>query len=162
MFHGSPLETLPVRKTLVSGEKRSGFALREKLTKNSSREEKMGKILIIDDDEMLLEALRKLLSDSSHRVVATADGPQGIELYKNEHPDVVLLDLALPTMSSIKVLNEIRRYDIKAKVIVFTGYESVETAVLALRHGAVGYHGKADKIDLLLKKIDTASGNPSK
>ncbi|SRR5712692_1653469 len=121
----------------------------------------MGTILVIDDDEMLLEMLRAYLSDSGYRVVATADGPQGIELYKIDHPDVVLLDIGLPSMSGIEVLKEIRRYDIDAKVIVITGYGSVKAAALALHHGAVDYYDKLDKANVLLEKIERLFRNRS-
>lgn len=113
-------------------------------------------ILLIDDDEMQLEAMRTLLSDSGYHVYATADGPQGIELYKGHRPDVVLLDLGLPSMSGLEVLKKIREFDQAAKVIVVTGYGSVESAVLVLRHGALDYFEKSGKTSLLLEKIQSA------
>ncbi|MEK6569896.1 MAG: response regulator [Bacteroidota bacterium] len=116
----------------------------------------MHKILIIDDDEVLLKLLSIALTEEGYSVLSTADGPQGITLYKDHQPALVLLDLGLPTMSGIEVLRELRRFDEKAKVIVVTGYGSVESAVVAIRYGAWDYIQKPVEIDALLKKMDTA------
>ena len=116
----------------------------------------MHKILIIDDDEVLLKLLSIALTEEGYSVLSTADGPQGITLYKDHQPALVLLDLGLPTMSGIEVLRELRRFDEKAKVIVVTGYGSVESAVVAIRYGAWDYIQKPVEIDALLKKMETA------
>jgi DNA-binding NtrC family response regulator len=116
----------------------------------------MHKILIIDDDEMQLRLQRILLVDEGYSVHTTADGPQGITIFKKHKFDLVLLDLGLPSMSGIEVLKELRRLDAKAKVIVVTGYPSVESTVLAMRAGAYDYIQKPVDVKLLLKKISTA------
>jgi two-component system OmpR family response regulator len=116
----------------------------------------MYKILVIDDDEVLLSMLSMTLDEEGYSVLSTADGPQGITLYKEHHPVVVLLDLGLPSMSGIEVLREIKQFDNKAKVIVVTGYRSVESATLAFRYGALDYVRKPVDIEVLLEKIRTA------
>jgi two-component system nitrogen regulation response regulator NtrX len=116
----------------------------------------MHKILIIDDDEVLLHMLSITLREEGYDVLSTADGPQGITLYRNHLPTLVLLDLGLPSMSGIEVLAEIRRFDGKAKVIVVTGYGSVESAVVAIRYGAWDYVEKPIDIDILLRKMEAA------
>ena len=113
----------------------------------------MSKILIIDDDEVQLMLQRSLLANEGYTVYTTADGPQGITLFRTHRPDLVLLDLGLPSLSGIEVLKEIRRIDEKAKVIVITGYASVESAVLALRSGALDYVRKPYDVKALIKKI---------
>jgi DNA-binding response OmpR family regulator len=116
----------------------------------------MNKVLIIDDDEVLLSLLSHTLGEEGYDVVSTADGPQGILLYKKHQPALVLLDLGLPTISGIEVLREIREFDDKAKVIVVTGYGSVESAVVAIRYGAWDYIQKPVDIDVLLDKMRAA------
>ncbi len=116
----------------------------------------MRRILIIDDDEVQLRLQRILLMEEGYTVHTTADGPQGIAIYKKHKFDLVLLDLGLPSMSGIEVLKEIRRVDGKAKVIVVTGYPSVESTVLAMRSGAYDYVQKPVNVEALLKKISTA------
>jgi DNA-binding response OmpR family regulator len=113
----------------------------------------MRKILIIDDDEVQLMLQRSLLAAEGYTVYTTADGPQGLTLFRTHRPDLVLLDIGLPTLSGIEVLREIRRVDDKAKVIVITGYASVESAVLALRTGALDYVRKPYDVKALIKKI---------
>jgi DNA-binding response OmpR family regulator len=114
----------------------------------------MRKILIIDDDEVQLMLQRSILTAEGYTVYTTADGPQGITLFKTHRPDLVLLDIGLPSLSGIEVLKEIRHLDDKAKVIVITGYASVESAVLALRTGALDYVRKPYDVKALLKKIE--------
>jgi len=116
----------------------------------------MSKILLIDDDEVQLRLQRSLLSDQGYAVHSTADGPQGILMYKTLHPDLVLLDIGLPSMSGIEVLNQIRQIDQKARVIVITGYASVESAVMAIRAGAWDYVKKPYDVNSLLKTIGKA------
>jgi DNA-binding NtrC family response regulator len=122
----------------------------------SLTEKTQGSILVIEDDEMHLHALGGYLSDIGYEVYATADGPQGIELYKGHHPNVVLLELALPSMSGLEVLREIRKFDPAAKVIIVTGHGSVGSAVLVLRHGVLDYYEKANDLSLLHEKIQSA------
>ncbi len=113
----------------------------------------MRKILIIDDDEVQLMLQRSILVKEGYSVYTTADGPQGITLFRAHRPDLVLLDIGLPSLSGIEVLKEIRRLDDKAKVIVITGYASVESAVLALRSGAADYVRKPYDVQSLVAKI---------
>lgn len=116
----------------------------------------MHKILVIDDDEVLLRLLSINLGEAGYSVLTTADGPRGIALYKEQMPSLVLLDLGLPTMSGVEVLKEIRALDSKAKVIVVTGYGSVESAVIAIRFGACDYVQKPFDMDVLSRKMETA------
>lgn len=97
------------------------------------------RVLLIDDDEMLLNTLQELLHREGYQVLSTADGPQGITIYKERHPDLVLLDLGLPSMNGLEVLRKIREIDAEAKVIVITGNDSKEAAEVALRSGALTY-----------------------
>jgi DNA-binding NtrC family response regulator len=116
----------------------------------------MHKILLIDDDEVQLRLQRIILTREGYTVFTTADGPQGITIFKKNHLDLVLLDLGLPSMSGIEVLKEIRRIDPRAKVIVVTGYPSVESTVLAMQCGAWDYIQKPVNADQLLRKINSA------
>jgi DNA-binding response OmpR family regulator len=116
----------------------------------------MHNILLIDDDEVQLRLQRMILTREGYAVLSTADGPQGLILFKKHHLDLVLLDLGLPTMSGIEVLKEFRRMDPKVKVIVVTGSPSVESTVLAMQNGAWDYIQKPVSSDMLLRKINAA------
>jgi DNA-binding response OmpR family regulator len=114
------------------------------------------KVLVIDDDEVLLSLLGMALTEEGYEVLSTADGPQGVALYRKYQPALVLLDLGLPSMSGIEVLREIKEFDAKAKVIVVTGYGSVESAVVAVRYGALDYVEKPVELETLLEKMKVA------
>ena len=116
----------------------------------------MNKALIIDDDEMDMELLRIVLSNAGLDVISTADGPQGITLYKHHRPAIVFLDLGLPSMSGIEVLKEIRTCDDQAKVFLITGYGSEESAEAAKRLGAVEFIEKTADVDRMIDTINTA------
>ena len=96
----------------------------------------MSRILLIDDDEMTLMMLRTILSDAGYAVTATADGPRGIDLYKELRPELVLLDVGLPGMSGMQVLRELRTFDREANVIVISGYTSKASVNEATKYGA--------------------------
>lgn len=119
----------------------------------------MRKALVIDDDEMDLELLRIILSKEGYTVFSTADGPQGVTLYKYHHPTIVFLDLGLPSMSGIEVLQELKRYDDEAKVFLITGYGSEESEKTARRLGAMEFIEKSWDIDAMMSRIQRALQN---
>ncbi|HEY6193293.1 MAG TPA: response regulator [Bacteroidota bacterium] len=113
----------------------------------------MHKALVIDDDELDLELLTRILSKEGYSVISTADAPQGVLLYQHHRPAVVFLDLGLPSRSGIDVLREIRRFDRDARVILVTGYGSSEAASAAMRFGALEYIEKSTDIQRMIGKI---------
>jgi DNA-binding NtrC family response regulator len=116
----------------------------------------MHKVLVIDDDEMILMMLRNALEDEGYRVLSTADGPQGVSIYKEHHPSLVLLDLGLPSVNGMEVLKEIRSIDPKARVIVISGYGAAESVSSAIRFGAWDFIEKSADMGDLLQKIRAA------
>ena len=114
------------------------------------------KVLIIDDDEIDIELMRHLLMREGYSVLSTADGPQGIQLYKEHRPALVFLDLGLPSMSGLEVLKEIRTFDDNAKVILITGYGSIESAVSAIKLGALDFVEKTWDVGEMKRKIHIA------
>ncbi len=116
----------------------------------------MPKILVIDDDEIQLKLLSDILVREGYTVYSTADGPRGVVLYKAHWPDLILLDLALPSMTGMEVVEQIRSFDPRAKVIIVTGYPSVESTVRSLQLGAIDVVPKPVNVEALLKKIAVA------
>ncbi|MFI5251230.1 MAG: response regulator [Bacteroidota bacterium] len=114
------------------------------------------KAVIIDDDEMDLELLKILLSKEGFSVISTADGPQGILLYKHHKPEIVFLDLGLPSMSGIEVLKEIRAFDPNARVMLITGYGSEGSEQAARQLGAIEYIEKSWDVELMINRISAA------
>jgi DNA-binding NtrC family response regulator len=109
----------------------------------------MTKVLIIDDDEFMLNVLANQLKEEGYILFTTADGPHGIELYKNEKPDIVLLDIGLPSIDGFEVLKQIKQFDTNAKVIMITGYPSSMMEEEAMRNGAFAFYEKPGVIRVL-------------
>lgn len=105
---------------------------------------------------MVLVMMRTALELEGYDVLSTADGPQGIAIYKKQRPDLVLLDIGLPSMSGIDVLKEIRAFDSKARVIVVSGYGTSALVSTAIRYGAWDFVEKGIQVDELLRKIREA------
>lgn len=114
------------------------------------------KILVIDSDEMDLEWFRIILSKEGYEVLMTADGPQGILLYQTHRPSLTLVDLGLPTTSGFEVLRNIRHFDKRAKVMLVSAYGSIESAVHAIRSGALDFVWKTYDISVIVKKVKNA------
>jgi two-component system, NarL family, response regulator len=103
------------------------------------------RILLVDDHPVVRDGLAALIEGwSDMKVVAEAgDGETAIATFSDVRPDIVLLDLKLPDMSGIAVIEAIRSTDSQAKIIVLTTYTGDVQASRALKAGAVGYLLKA-------------------
>jgi CheY-like chemotaxis protein len=113
----------------------------------------MPEVLLIDDDEFMLSLMDSLLREAGFNVLKTADGPQGIEVYARRKPDIVVLDLGLPSMDGLQVLKRIRDMDPKAKVVVVTGYPSEPALEAARALGACDFLPKPFKTDKFVELI---------
>jgi len=95
-------------------------------------------ILVIDDDSGLRESLRVILEDA-YEVLDVPDGQQGLEIVRSYHVDLVLLDIRMPGMDGITVLERMKALDEQVEVILVTGVKEVRTAVAAMKLGAFDY-----------------------
>lgn len=125
----------------------------------------MAKILIIDDDGIVRDALTVFLTRAGHEVVSASDGGNGFLAFKNTAPDVVLLDRDLPVMTGSQVFAKIKETAPLTPVIILTGHDSPEDAAAYLREGATAFLSKADGLSNVLTEIErvmTAKGMASK
>lgn len=113
----------------------------------------MKKVLIIDDEKNILDALSPLLEDEGFKVFKASDGKHGISIFKEEKPDVVLLDIWMPEMDGIEVLREIKKAGEDAIVIVISGHGTISTAVEAVKMGAFDFLEKPLTIEKVLEVI---------
>lgn len=99
------------------------------------------RLLIVDDHPAFRAGLVALLADQKDlRVVADCgDGRRAVDLYRSEHPDVVLMDLRLPKLGGVEAILAIRQLDPAARVIVVTTYDSDEDIHRAIQSGAQSY-----------------------
>ena len=81
----------------------------------------MAKVLVIDDEQSIRHLLDTLLSRKGYVVVLADGGRKGLDLLRRERPDVVVLDLKMPEMDGVTVLQQIRGLDPKQPVIILTG-----------------------------------------
>jgi len=113
-------------------------------------------ILVIDDEEIIREALEALLTAEGYRVSSAPTGQAGLEALGSRQVDAVLLDLMLPDRNGIEVLEDIRRVDDELPVIMITAYGTIENAVAATKQGAFYYFTKPFKNDEVLAVLRNA------
>lgn len=97
------------------------------------------RILVVDDDRAILRSCENILTDEGHEVITAGNGATGLELLKRDSIDLVLVDLKMPGMNGLEMLEASRRIRPELVVIVFTGYATIETAVDAIKLGAFNY-----------------------
>ena len=97
------------------------------------------KILVVDDEEKIRETLRGVLSDEGYEVADAGDGRAALEQLKQGHPDLVILDVWLPEIDGITLLEEIKRLQPDLPVIIICGHANIEAAVRATRLGAADF-----------------------
>jgi DNA-binding NtrC family response regulator len=113
------------------------------------------KILVIDDEPVLRDSLEVALKTSGYEVLTARTGEEGLERFKKENPDLVLLDHWLPGMNGDEVLRRIKEEDPEIPVIVMTAQGSIEMAVSSMKMGAFDFLVKPfdlDQVEALIKK----------
>ncbi|MFQ6109041.1 MAG: sigma-54-dependent transcriptional regulator [Candidatus Aminicenantales bacterium] len=99
----------------------------------------MKSILVIDDDPLIRKTLSSHLSQEGYEILLAEDGEEGIELYEESLPDLVILDIRLPDIDGIEALRRIKQKDENASVIIMTAYDDMKTTVEAIKSGAFEY-----------------------
>jgi DNA-binding NtrC family response regulator len=115
-----------------------------------------GIIHVIDDEPVIHDVLAQLLTSEGYEVEISSNGEEALEKFAPQSCDVVLLDLLMPGMDGIEVLQRIKKIDPAAAVIIITAYGSVESAIAAMKFGALDYIQKPFKHDELLRTIERA------
>ncbi len=124
------------------------------------------RVVLVDDTLDLRELLCMALTRGGFEVVGEAgDGRQGIEVCEREHPDIVLLDLAMPVMDGIEALPDIRRSCPAALIVVLSGFGAQQMAARAMAAGADGYVQKGASLKKILgyvrDLVDGATSRPA-
>jgi DNA-binding NtrC family response regulator len=99
----------------------------------------MGRILVVDDKELMRDSVAAILSRKGHTVVTAPDGAAALGRIADKRPECVVTDLQMPGMNGLELLEQIRRIDAELPVVFMTAFGSVETAVEAMRKGAFDY-----------------------
>jgi DNA-binding NtrC family response regulator len=104
------------------------------------------RVLFVDDEAPLREFMRCELPRLGHEVVVCQDGPAALKMLEKSTFDAAILDLRMPGMSGIEVLEHLKRVSPATEAVVMTGHASIETATMAMRLGAADYMTKPCKL----------------
>uniref|UniRef100_A0A7C4TFS8 Sigma-54-dependent Fis family transcriptional regulator n=1 Tax=candidate division WOR-3 bacterium TaxID=2052148 RepID=A0A7C4TFS8_UNCW3 len=114
------------------------------------------RILIVDDEEMVRDALSDWLTNLGYETRAVEDGFRALNEIEIDNWDIVMVDLKMPKMDGIEVLKRVHKIKADLPVIIITGHGTVDSAVLAMKEGAADYVMKPfnpEEINIILKKI---------
>ena len=114
----------------------------------------MPKILIVEDNEGIVSFLKSELELEDFETCVALDGRSALEIFSDEKPDLVLLDIMLPGLSGIEVLRRIRKHDEDTPVILVTARDGTDDKVTGLNLGSDDYITKPFKIEELLARIN--------
>jgi len=124
------------------------------------------RVLVVDDEKGVREALRQLLEYEGIEVRTVTSGPEALETYPELQPHLVLLDVKMAGMDGLEVLAKLRELDPRAQVVMISGHGTIQTAVEATQLGAYDFLEKpldTDRILVTLKRtfahLDLASEN---
>ena len=110
------------------------------------------KILVVDDEESILKALKKDFEQEGYEVMIASSGEEAVEIIQAQHFDMVVTDLSMPGMDGIAVLTKAKKKNPDIGGIILTGYGDMTSAIEALRLGADDYLLKpCDTEELLLR-----------
>jgi DNA-binding NtrC family response regulator len=115
------------------------------------------RVLLADDEKVYVESLAKVLRRRGFDAVAVFDGPSAIAAVSEAEFDVVVLDLRMPGMDGLAVLERVRSSDTLTPVLLLTGHADLERATKALKGGATDVLMKPCPVDTLVSAIEDAS-----
>lgn len=110
-------------------------------------------ILIIDDDQDICEYMKTMLETSGYSVSTLSDPTEVVSRLRTEEFHLLIVDLMMPKVDGIELIQQIRKIDSDIAIVVFTGYPSVETAVDALKLNVSDYVKKPFEVDDFRQKI---------
>ncbi len=114
-------------------------------------------VLVVDDEPAVAKALQRVLQAAGYEVTIAGDGASAVDKIMHQSFDVVLSDIQMPGMTGVDLLGIVRAYDFDVPVILMTGTPTLETAIEAIRLGALQYLPKPISNDILVKAIARAS-----
>jgi DNA-binding NtrC family response regulator len=116
----------------------------------------MSRILIADDEHAICQAFARLVQLAGHEALIASNGRQALALVREASPDLVFLDIQMPGMSGLQVLEAIQAESPGLPVVVMTAYGTMQTALEAIRLGAFDYVGKPMELDRIREVVARA------
>ncbi|MFC1533813.1 ATP-binding protein [Thermodesulfobacteriota bacterium] len=115
------------------------------------------KILVVDDEKVVRDGCRRVLTGKDYRVLTAENGKLAMETLADEAIDIILLDLKMPVMGGEEVLEETKTRYPEIPVIIITGHGTIDTAVGCMKKGAYDFITKPFQIDQFLLTIERAA-----
>ncbi len=112
------------------------------------------RLLVVDDDEAVLKGLGEYFARLGYQVVRAATGKEGLTAFQTQEPDVTILDLRLPDIDGLQILEVMHQK--RALVILLTGYGDIPTAVKAMQLGAENFLTKPVDLPHLVATVERA------
>jgi len=116
----------------------------------------MTSLLVIDDERPILEMLEMSLASEGYKVMTAESGTEGLKIFKEQRPRLILTDIKMPGIDGIEVLKRIKATDNGAEVIVITGHGDMNSAIAALQHGASDFITKPIRDEVLMLSLERA------
>jgi DNA-binding response OmpR family regulator len=114
------------------------------------------RVLVIDDDQVVLKSVKKALGHAGFDVDVTLSGREGLESALNRAYDLVITDIRMPDVGGMIILKDVKRAKPEVPVVMMTGYANVQSALQAMKLGAADYVEKPFKPDYLVRVVNLA------
>lgn len=115
-------------------------------------------MVIVDDEPGIVEEVKSFFEEEGHRVYTADSGEEGIELIRKRKPDLALIDIKLPDISGLEVLEATRKFSPASKTIVITGYVDQSIIDRAEKLGRDAFLQKPFNLETLKKEVDGLLG----
>ena len=120
------------------------------------RRDVMATVLVVDDEPQIRTSLRGILAEEGLRVLEAEDGRQALDVIQRENPELVILDIWMPEVDGLQVLQQLHGDQPAPAVIMISGHGNIETAVKATKLGAFDFIEKPFSLDGLLRVVNRA------
>ena len=117
---------------------------------------KTKRVLVIDDEQIVLDSIRKILKDEDCEVDVSLGGREGLDWALNRHYDIVLTDIRMPDIGGMRVLRDIKRAKPSLPVVMITGYATAQSAIQAMKLGAMDYLEKPFTPEKIIEVVSAA------
>jgi UDP-3-O-acyl N-acetylglucosamine deacetylase len=114
------------------------------------------KILVVDDEDRVVKSVAGVLEDEGFRVITAKSGEEALAIFRQEEPDVTLLDIWMPGMDGIEVLKRLKWISPDCQVVMISGHATISTAMAAVKLGAFDFIEKPLSLDILLRTVRRA------
>ncbi len=117
---------------------------------------RIGRVMVVDDEENIREVLSSYLTGLGYQVVTAKDGQDALNKFQKDQFDLIISDLLMPNIDGLDLLKQIREKDRDVIFLMITGYPSIETAVEAIKKGAYDYITKPFHMEDVKIRIERA------